>query len=168
MAAKILDDNKMIKSLKSLFALLQTSPILFDFTKFWRNFLWDRIYRYLSSVKKESDNFVLSIKRAREIRKFHVVVVQRRQRNGQNILFFAVVVGFVVIQKQCYHGNMMSYFSLLLHYKKSNVRAIGNCYTNSKGFLDHSGVGGQVYIFIYCFHEALIYWEVWTWLNEKK
>ena len=63
--------------------------------------------------------FTYSITRAREISKFHVVVVQRRQTNVQNsvmhvqillfvnikILFFAVllavavVVGFVVIQK---------------------------------------------------------------------
>ena len=90
MVAKFLDDNKPIKSLKSLFALCRTSPILFNFILFgksWRNFLWDRIYRYLS-LEKESDNFCVvftySIKRAREIRKFHVVVVQRRQRNVQN------------------------------------------------------------------------------------
>ena len=31
MAAKILDGNKQIKSLKSLFALFQTSPLLFNF-----------------------------------------------------------------------------------------------------------------------------------------
>ena len=31
MVAKCLDDNKPIKSLKSLFALFQTSPILFNF-----------------------------------------------------------------------------------------------------------------------------------------
>ena len=58
--------------------------------------------------------FTCSIKRAREIRKFHVVVVQQWQRNVENsvmhvqsccLLFFAVllavavVVGFVVIQK---------------------------------------------------------------------
>ena len=61
--------------------------------------------------------FTYSIKRAREIRKFHVVVVQRRQRNVQNsvmyvqvvvcnidVSYFAellavIVVGFVVIQK---------------------------------------------------------------------
>ena len=90
MVAKFLDDNKPIKSLKSLFALCRTSPILFSFILFgksWRNFLWDRIYRYLS-LEKESDNFCVvftySIKRAREIKKFHVVVVQRRQRNVQN------------------------------------------------------------------------------------
>ena len=31
MVAKVLDENKPIKSPKSLFALLQTSPILFNF-----------------------------------------------------------------------------------------------------------------------------------------
>ena len=31
MVAKFLDNNKPIKSLKSLFALFQTSPILFNF-----------------------------------------------------------------------------------------------------------------------------------------
>ena len=31
MVAKFLDDNKLIKSLKSLFALFETSPILFSF-----------------------------------------------------------------------------------------------------------------------------------------
>ena len=88
--SKILDDNKPIKSLKSLFALFQTLPILFSFIQFgksWRNFLWDLICCYLS-LEKESDNFCVvftfSIKRCREIRKFHVVVVQRRQRNVQN------------------------------------------------------------------------------------
>ena len=90
MVATFLDDNKPIKSLKSLFALFQTSTILFNFIyigKSWRNFLWDRIYHYLS-LEKESDNFCVVftyfIKRAREIRKFHVVAVQRRQRNVQN------------------------------------------------------------------------------------
>ena len=69
--AKFLDDNKPIKSLKSPFALFQTLPILFSF--------------------KFGVAFTYSIKRAREIRKSHVVLVQRRKRN--------VVVGFVVVQK---------------------------------------------------------------------
>ena len=69
--AKFLDDNKPIKSLKSPFALFQTLPILFSF--------------------KFGVVFTYSIKRAREIRKSHVVLVQRRQRD--------VVVGFVVVQK---------------------------------------------------------------------
>ena len=87
--SKILDDNKPIKSLKSLLALFQTSPILFNFTQFGksrRSFLWNCLYCYLS-VEKESDNFCVMFsysKRACEIRKFHVVVVQRRKRNVQN------------------------------------------------------------------------------------
>ena len=72
--------------------------------------------------------FTYPTKRAREIRKFHVAVVQRRQRNVRNsvcrckfykhiifavLLAVAVVVGFVVIQKYCYHGNVTSHvFSL--------------------------------------------------------
>ena len=90
MVAKSLDDSKLIKSLKSLFALFQTLPILFNFILFgksWRHFLLGSCL-LLSKFKKESDNlcvvFTYSIKRAREIRKFHVVVVQRRLRNVQN------------------------------------------------------------------------------------
>ena len=90
MVANFLDDNKLIKSLKSLFALFQTLPILFNFILFgksWRHFLLGSCL-LLSKFKKESDNlcvvFTYSIKRAREIRKFHVVVVQRRLRNLQN------------------------------------------------------------------------------------
>ena len=93
------------------------------------------------SLKKEKENscavFTNSIKRAREIRKFHVVVVQRRQRNVQksmmhvqsccfahiNLLFFLpfslplpsllLKLPIVVIQKCCYHGNVTSHFSSL-------------------------------------------------------
>ena len=90
MVAKFLDDNKLIKSLKSLIALSQTSPILssfFYFGKSWQNFLWDHIYRYIS-LEKEGDNFCVlftySIKRAREMRKFHIILVQWQQRNVQN------------------------------------------------------------------------------------
>ena len=68
MVAKFLDDNRPIKSLKSLFALFKTSPILFNFYRYFY-----RIYRYLS-LEQESDNicveFTYSIKRAREIKKF--------------------------------------------------------------------------------------------------
>ena len=76
-----------------------------------------------------------SIKRAREIRKFHVAVVQQRLRNVQksvmhvqrcffptlNLLFFAVRSRrckdalIVVIQKLCYHGNVTSHFSSLYY-----------------------------------------------------
>ena len=67
MVAKCLDDNKPIKSLHF--------TDLIQFHLIWQNFLWDRVYRYLS-LKQESDNFCVlfaySIKRAREIRKFAV------------------------------------------------------------------------------------------------
>ena len=82
--------------------------------------------------------FTYSIKRAREIRKFHVAVLQRRLRSVQKrraartrLLFcLSKPVAFllflllspssllefpvVVIQKVCYQGNVMSQFSLLL------------------------------------------------------
>ena len=48
------------------------------------------------SLENERDNFCVvftySIKRAREISKFHVVVVQRRQRNVQNSVCTCKVV----------------------------------------------------------------------------
>ena len=90
-------------------------------------------------LEKEKQNFCVvltySIKRAREIRKFHVAVVQQRLRNVQesvtrvqrcffanlNLLFFAVRSRrckdslIVVIQKFCYHGNVTSHFSSLYY-----------------------------------------------------
>ena len=113
----------------------QSYSISFNLANLGENFLWDRSHRYLS-LEKESDNFCVvftdSIKRAREIRKFHDHVVVLHQKCTKqldarakllfvniNILFFAVllavavVVGFVVIKKQCYHGNVTSHFSPL-------------------------------------------------------
>ena len=107
MVAKVLDDNKPIKSLKSLFALFQTSPVLFDFIQFgksWQHFHQDRIYPYIN-LDKDNDNFCVvftySIMQAHEIKMFHVV----QCNGGKEILLFAillavaVVVSFVVIQK---------------------------------------------------------------------
>ena len=78
MVAKFLDDNKPKSHLKSKFALFQTSSILFNF-KCWQNFL-DLIRKTVSEKEKETFCvvFTYSVKRAREIRKFHVAVVQRR------------------------------------------------------------------------------------------
>ena len=153
MVAKFLDDNKPIKSLKSLFALFQTSPILFNFILFgksWRNFLWDRIYRYLS-LEKEGVNFCVvftySIKRAREIKKFHVMVVQDGKEMYKiarctckvvvcwykHIIFavllaVAVVVGVVVIQKNSptmetwRHTSPLYLISLQKHINSVRVR----------------------------------------------
>ena len=90
------------------------------------------------NLEKGKQNFcfvlIYSIKRACEIRKFHVAVMQQWLRNVQkslmhvprcffanvNLLFFCCSpsplqkLPFVVIQKFCYHGNMMSHFSSLL------------------------------------------------------
>ena len=52
------------------------------------------------SLEKENDNFCVeftySIKRACEIRKFHVAVVQRRQRNVQNSVMPSKVVVLLI------------------------------------------------------------------------
>ena len=90
MEAKFLDDNKPIKSLtcKSLshyFKLHRSYSISFNLA----NLFFGTISVYSDlSLEKESDNFcvvlIYSIKQACEIGTFHVVVVQRRQRNVQN------------------------------------------------------------------------------------
>ena len=94
------------------------------------------------SLEKEKETFCVvftcSAKRAREIRKFHVAVVQRWPKNVQksvmhvqsccftniNLLLclpFSLPspsllpkLPFVVIQKFCYHGNVTSHFTSLL------------------------------------------------------
>ena len=92
MVEKFLDENKPKTSLKSEFALFQTTTILFNFILFvkcWRNVSSVESERTLSKFRKRQRKFYVvftySLKRAREIRKwrFHVVVVQRRLRNVQ-------------------------------------------------------------------------------------
>ena len=137
MVATFLDDNKPKIHLKSKFALFQTSSTLFNFiwlVKCWRNFL-DLIRKDKKTKKKLCVVFTHSIKRAREIRKFLVAVVQRRLRNVQkkrdarasccfaNRFFLPfsllpplslLILGpIVVIQK--YHGSLKSHFSSLLN-----------------------------------------------------
>ena len=58
MVAKVLDDNKPIKSLKSLFALVTNFTDLIQFHLIWQNFLWDRVYRYLSLKQEKATTFV--------------------------------------------------------------------------------------------------------------
>ena len=93
------------------------------------------------SLEKQIDNFcdvlTYSLKRAREIRKFHIAIVQRWLRNVQKSVMhvqsgcFANIIVLlfccslclrcsrcfsslvVVIQKFCYRGNMTSHFSFL-------------------------------------------------------
>ena len=85
------------------------------------------------------------MKRTREIRKFHVVIVLRRLRRVLALLpkliaFLPLLlpspssllkVPIVLIQKLCYHGNMTSHFSLLFcntfcnTYHKIHLRSNG-------------------------------------------
>ena len=68
------------------------------------------------SLEKEKENFcvvlIYLIKRASEIRKFHVAVVQQQLRNVQKSLMHVQSCSFanlnVVIQKFCYHSNVTS------------------------------------------------------------
>ena len=82
MVAKFLDDNKPVKSLKNLFALFQTSPILFSFINLANpGEIFFGPYLSLSKFKKKEATILCCVhvhycmKRARESRKFHVVVV---------------------------------------------------------------------------------------------
>ena len=73
------------RHLKREFALLQTLSRLFQFVKCWLIFLElnsKRLYQS-SGKEKESCCLVFPSSTKREIRHFHVVVVQRRQRNVQ-------------------------------------------------------------------------------------
>ena len=127
--------------LKGEFARFQTSSILFSFIWFVkrrRNYLELNPKGRYQSSEKEKENlcvlFTYSLKWAREIRTFHVAIVQRRLRNVQkrvmhvkiccfaNInLFFLpfslpsplLKLSIVLIPKFCYHGNVTSHFSLL-------------------------------------------------------
>ena len=130
MVVKFLDDNKPLKSPKSLFALCQTSPILLYFIKFgksWRNFLWDRIYHYLS-LKKESDNFCVlftnSIKWAREIRKFHVVVVLTTPKKCTKLRDARVKLLLVNIHKYFLPLSLPSPSSLVLLTSRKNATMV--------------------------------------------
>ena len=84
MVAKFLDDLKQrIRTVSNLIDLIQFQ---LKFVKCWRNFLGlspKGPYLSLDIEKKFCVVFTYFIKQAREIRKFHVAVVQRRLRNVQ-------------------------------------------------------------------------------------
>ena len=84
--------NRKKNHLYSEFAVFQTSSTFCNFTWFvkcWRNFLGLNPKGPYLSLQKEKENFVPTyfVKRAREIRKFHVAVMQRRLRTyKKNVL----------------------------------------------------------------------------------
>ena len=107
------------------------------------------------SLEKEKEPFctvfTYSVKRASEIRKFHVAIVQRLLKNVQksvmhlqtccftniNLLLFLPFslpslsllpkLPFVVIQTFWYHGNVTSHFSSIL---TDNIQNEGSCNIN--------------------------------------
>ena len=101
------------RHLKTYFALPQTLSRLFQlvqFVKCWQFFLElnsKRLYQS-SGKEKESRCLVFTSFTKREIRYFHVVVVQRRQRNVQTSVMYV---------QSCCFANL----NLLLFCRSSNV-----------------------------------------------
>ena len=99
MVAKFLDDNKPKIHLKSEFALFRTYSVLLNFIQF--------VIGEISGVKPERTVFKLrkrkflccvtySINQERDIRKFHVAVVQRWLRNIQKSTMHVKVVVLLI------------------------------------------------------------------------
>ena len=138
--------------LENEFALFQTSSILFSFIQFvkcWRDSLGLNPKGPYLSLEKEKEKFCSvftnSIERVREIRKFHVGMVQRALTNVQksvmhvqsccfasmNLLVFCrsrccrlsslLQLTIVEIQNFCYHGNVKSHLSSLLVFSLSEI-----------------------------------------------
>ena len=87
------------RQLESEFPLFQTSSILFSFIQFvkcWLNSLCLNAKGPHLSLEKENfcTVFTNSIERAREIRKFHARVVQRRLRNVQKSVMHVQICCF--------------------------------------------------------------------------
>ena len=114
MVAKFLDDNKPKIHLRSKFALHRCYSVSFNLSYVGEIF-WIESERTVSEFRKDKETFCVvftySVKRAHEISKFHVAVVQRWLKNVQksvmhvqsccftfiNLLFFAVLVAVAVV-----------------------------------------------------------------------
>ena len=99
------------RHLKSEFAVLQSLSRLFYlvyFVKYWQMFLELYSEGLYQSFGKEKESCCLvfwsSIKR--EIRNFHVVVVQRRQRNAQTSVMH--------VQSCCFANLDLRFFAVLV------------------------------------------------------
>ena len=127
--ATFLDDNKPKTSLKKWIRTASNFIYLIQFhlmRQMLAKFSWVESERTVSKFKRGKRQLLCCIHR------LHKASAQRQQRNVQNsvmhvqiccfvnknLLLFcrssSVVVfgGFVVIQKECYHGDVTSYFSL--------------------------------------------------------
>ena len=117
MVANFLNNNKLKTSLKSEYALFQSSLILFNFISFvkcWRHFLVVNAKGPYISLEKEKGLFCVLfsyfIKRAHEIRKFHVAVVQPRLRNVQKSVMH--------VQSCCFANKHIALFCRSLYRRR--------------------------------------------------
>ena len=125
MVAKFWDDNKLKRHLHCK-KWIHTPSNLIDHISF--HLICQMLAKlsglnwkgpYVSFEKQKQNVCVVltySIRWAREIRKFHVAVVQSNFANLNLLFFFCSPLllqklPIVAIQKFCYHGNMMSHFS---------------------------------------------------------
>ena len=104
------------------FKLRRSYSISFNFSNVGEIF-WVESERPYLGLEKEKENvcvvLIYLIKRASEIRKVYVAVVQQRLKNVQKSVMHVHVhvllqkLSIVVIQKICYHGNVTSHLSSL-------------------------------------------------------
>ena len=142
MVAKFLNDNKpkihLLQKVNSqCFKLHRSYSISFNLSNLGKIF-WTESERTISELRKRKRNFLCYVHLLREVRKFHVTVMQQSLKNVQknvmhvrsccftniNLLLFLPFslpslssfpkLPFVVIKKFCYHGNVTSHFSLFL------------------------------------------------------
>ena len=108
MEAKFLNNNNP-RHLKSEFALFQTSSILFNFIQFvkcWRNYPGVNPKGPYVSLKKNCLYLTYAIKRAPEISKFHIAVVQLRLKNVQKSVMH--------VQSCCFLFKTYCFFAVLV------------------------------------------------------
>ena len=121
MVAKFLDDNK---PKTSLIKWIRRVSNFIDLVKCWQNFLGLNPKRPYLSLQKEKENFMLTyfVKRVRNIRKFHVAVMQRRLRtykknvmHVQGCCFADINLLLFTFSVCCHRRRCLS--SLLLWYR---------------------------------------------------
>ena len=129
------------RHLKSQFALLQTLSRFFhlvEFVKCWQLFLeWNSKGQYQSPGKeKESCCLVFTSSTKREIRHFHVVVVQRRLRNAQKSVMY--------VHGCCFAYSMYCFFAFLVVRWRQRLRRWPRYprKTQYLGFYTHNMVSG--------------------------
>ena len=128
------------RHLKSQFALLQTLSRFFhlvEFVKSWQLFLeWNSKGQYQSPGKEKESYLVFTSSTKREIRHFHVVVVQRRLTNAQKSVIY--------VHSCCFAYSMYCFFAVLVVRWRQRLRRWPRYprKTQYLGFYTHNMVSG--------------------------